>query len=164
MIHTNTLQDAVIYLCHCLQEKYKKSSQNETEFPGIKPPASESEINITDNIEFYSLLELSKDNEKRLETFQKWYEKNKVLLESHKQKRTEKIDVAVRLVGLKAYDLHEGIPDRPKRKVKDGINEDIKADTSLRLSKTNISDTSLNRYRRTVKEIINNEIDVFLLE
>ncbi|EFU7132578.1 hypothetical protein HTZ47_004642, partial [Escherichia coli] len=74
------------------------------------------------------------------------------------------IDVAVRLVGLKAYDLHEGIPDSPKRKVKDGINEDIKADTSLRLSKTNISDTSLNRYRRTVKEIINNEIDAFLLE
>ncbi len=32
LIHTNTLQDAVIYLCHCLQEKYKKSSQNETEF------------------------------------------------------------------------------------------------------------------------------------
>ncbi|MBA1029347.1 hypothetical protein H0P21_12700 [Escherichia coli] len=164
LIHTNTLQDAVIYLCHCLQKKYKKSSQNKIEFPGIKPPASESEINITDSFEFYSLLELSKDNERRLETFQKWYEKNKVLLESHKQKRTEKIDVAVRLVGLKAYDLHEGIPDSPKRKVKDGINEDIKADTSLRLPKTNISDTSLNRYRRTVKEIINNEIDAFLLE
>ncbi|MCV5960437.1 hypothetical protein OFO30_34165, partial [Escherichia coli] len=31
LIHTKTLQDAVIYLCHCLQEKYKKSSQNETE-------------------------------------------------------------------------------------------------------------------------------------
>ncbi|WP_172906058.1 hypothetical protein [Escherichia coli] len=164
LIHTNTLQDAVIYLCHCLQKEYKKSSQNEIEFPGIKPPTSESKINITNNIKFHSLLELSKDNEKRLETFQKWYEKNKVLLESHKQKRTEKIDVAVRLVGLKAYDLHEGIPDSPKRKVKDGINEDIKADTSLRLSKTNISDTSLNRYRRTVKEIINNEIDAFLLE
>lgn len=99
---------------------------------------------------------------KQLETFEKWYNANKILLVSNKKKRTEKIDVNIRLAGLKGYDLNEGIPDGQGRKIKDGVNELVKADSSLQLPQ-DISDTSLNRYRQAVQHIIKDEIDTLLI-
>lgn len=117
----------------------------------------------TDSIEFSGIRNNIINAVKRLESFEKWYETNKVLLVSNKKIRTEKIDVVVRLAGLKAYDLQEGVPEGLKWKVKDGINERIKTDTSLCLPQ-DISDTSLNRYRHAVTRIVNNEIDTLLME
>lgn len=59
--------------------------------------------------------------------------------------------------------MQEGVPEGLKWKVKDGINERIKTDTSLCLPQ-DISDTSLNRYRHAVTRIVNNEIDTLLME
>ncbi|MFW8253872.1 hypothetical protein ACOIDS_31740, partial [Klebsiella pneumoniae] len=74
----------------------------------------------------------------------------------------EKIDVNIRLAGLKGYDLNEGIPDGQGRRIKDGVNELVKADGSLQLPQ-DISDTSLNRYRQAVQHIIKDEIDTLLI-
>ncbi len=99
---------------------------------------------------------------KQLEIFEKWYNANKILLVSNKKIRTEKIDVNIRLAGLKGYDLNEGIPDGQGRRIKDGVNELVKADGSLQLPQ-DISDTSLNRYRQAVQHIIKDEIDTLLI-
>lgn len=65
-------------------------------------------MKYTDSIEFSGIRNNIINAVKRLESFEKWYETNKVLLVSNKTIRTEKIDVVVRLAGLKAYDLQEG--------------------------------------------------------
>ncbi|EFN1751903.1 hypothetical protein ABUZ04_002729 [Escherichia coli] len=163
LIRTNTLQDAAIHLSGCLQYAYLESVKHDIDYPGIAPNAEEKKMKHTDSIEFSGIRNNIINAVKRLESFEKWYETNKVLLVSNKKIRTEKIDVVVRLAGLKAYDLQEGVPDGLKWKVKDGINERIKTDTSLCLPQ-DISDTSLNRYRHAVTRIVNNEIDTLLME
>ncbi|ELE8837967.1 hypothetical protein Q2896_005135, partial [Escherichia coli] len=120
------------------------------------------EREIRKSIEFRSELNNFTNIMKQLETFEKWYNANKILLVSNKKKRTEKIDVNIRLAGLKGYDLNEGIPDGQGRKIKDGVNELVKADGSLQLPQ-DISDTSLNRYRQAVQHIIKDEIDTLLI-
>ncbi|EFA4517977.1 hypothetical protein AAG720_003392 [Escherichia coli] len=159
LIRTNTLQDAAINLAGCLQYAYRKLINHDAP----RTTKEEQEIKDTNSVEFLGIRNRTINTVKRLESFEKWYENNKVLLVSNKKIRTEKIDVVVRVAGLKAYDLQEGVPDGPKQKVKDGINERIKTDTSLCLPQ-DISDTSLNRYRHAVQRIINDEIDTLLME
>ncbi|MGT6995122.1 hypothetical protein ACRW4K_28015, partial [Escherichia coli] len=155
LIYTNTLQDAAMNLAGCLQQAYIEPLKREINYPGINIDAKEREIRKS--IEFRSELNNFTNIMKQLETFEKWYNANKILLVSNKKKRTEKIDVNIRLAGLKGYDLNEGIPDGQGRKIKDGVNELVKADGSLQLPQ-DISDTSLNRYRQAVQHIIKDEI------
>ncbi|HAX1910755.1 TPA: hypothetical protein JXS89_005323, partial [Escherichia coli] len=160
LIYTNTLQDAAMNLAGCLQQAYIEPLKREINYPGINIDAKEREIRKS--IEFRSELNNFTNIMKQLETFEKWYNANKILLVSNKKKRTEKIDVNIRLAGLKGYDLNEGIPDGQGRKIKDGVNELVKADGSLQLPQ-DISDTSLNRYRQAVQHIIKDEIDTLLI-
>ncbi|EGC2441523.1 hypothetical protein GNW37_RS26570, partial [Escherichia coli] len=160
LIYTNTLQDAAMNLAGCLQQAYIEPLKREINYPGTNIDAKEREIRKS--IEFRSELNNFTNIMKQLETFEKWYNANKILLVSNKKKRTEKIDVNIRLAGLKGYDLNEGIPDGQGRKIKDGVNELVKADGSLQLPQ-DISDTSLNRYRQTVQHIIKDEIDTLLI-
>lgn len=160
LIYTNTLQDAAMNLAGCLQQAYIEPLKREINYPGINIDAKEREIRKS--IEFRSELNNFTNIMKQLETFEKWYNANKILLVSNKKKRTEKIDVNIRLAGLKGYDLNEGIPDGQGRKIKDGVNELVKADSSLQLPQ-DISDTSLNRYRQAVQHIIKDEIDTLLI-
>ncbi|EHM9354527.1 hypothetical protein KG922_003220, partial [Escherichia coli] len=160
LIYTNTLQDAAMNLAGCLQQAYIEPLKREINYPGINIDAKEREIRKS--IEFRSELNNFTNIMKQLETFEKWYNANKILLVSNKKKRTEKIDVNIRLAGLKGYDLNEGIPDGQGRRIKDGVNELVKADGSLQLPQ-DISDTSLNRYRQAVQHIIKDEIDTLLI-
>ncbi|HBB4206990.1 TPA: hypothetical protein KAW06_002064, partial [Escherichia coli] len=160
LIYTNTLQDAAMNLADCLQQAYTEPLKMEINYPGINIDAKERKIRKS--IEFRSELNNFTNIMKQLEIFEKWYNANKILLVSNKKIRTEKIDVNIRLAGLKGYDLNEGIPDGQGRRIKDGVNELVKADGSLQLPQ-DISDTSLNRYRQAVQHIIKDEIDTLLI-
>ncbi len=146
-------------LADCLQQAYIEPLKREINYPGINIDAKERKIRKS--IEFRSELNNFTNIMKQLEIFEKWYNANKILLVSNKKIRTEKIDVNIRLAGLKGYDLNEGIPDGQGRRIKDGVNELVKADGSLQLPQ-DISDTSLNRYRQAVQHIIKDEIDTLL--
>ncbi|WP_411512183.1 hypothetical protein QM042_02710 [Escherichia coli] len=111
LIRTNTLQDAAIHLSRRLQYAYLESVKHDIDYPGIAPNAEEKKMKHTDSIEFSGIRNNIINAVKRLESFEKWYETNKVLLVSNKKIRTQTIGIVVRLSGLKAYDLQEGVPE-----------------------------------------------------
>lgn len=85
MIRTNTLQDAAIHLSGCLQYAYLESVKHDIDYPGIAPNAEEKKMKYTDSIEFSGIRNNIINAVKRLESFEKWYETNKVLLVSNKK-------------------------------------------------------------------------------
>ncbi len=156
LIYTNTLQDAAMNLADCLQQAYTEPLKMEINYPGINIDAKERKIRKS--IEFRSELNNFTNIMKQLEIFEKWYNANKILLVSNKKIRTEKIDVNIRLAGLKGYDLNEGIPDGQGRRIKDGVNELVrqmavynfhKISVTLRLTVTVKQFNTLLRMRST---------------
>ncbi|MCK3239957.1 hypothetical protein MZH03_28580, partial [Escherichia coli] len=78
LIYTNTLQDAAMNLAGCLQQAYIEPLKREINYPGTNIDAKEREIRKS--IEFRSELNNFTNIMKQLETFEKWYNANKILL------------------------------------------------------------------------------------
>lgn len=164
LIHTNTLRDATDALADGLWHFYNKAVQQMLRKKGSVPPISESERQVC-NLNSYYLTRHQGSYQKNidiLKSFEKWYEHNKILLLNHNKTRKDRVDVEVRLAGLKCYDLKMGIPDAKRMKIKDGVYELVKNDPSLHF-KSSISNISLQRYHSQVKKIIETDIDVLLL-
>lgn len=164
LIHTNTLRDATDALADGLCHFYNKAVQQMLRKKGSVPPISESERQVY-NLNSYYLTHHQGSYQKNidiLKSFEKWYEHNKILLLNHNKTRKDRVDVEVRLAGLKCYDLKMGIPDAKRMKIKDGVYELVKNDPSLHF-KSSISNISLQRYHSQVKKIIETDIDVLLL-
>ncbi|WP_287848335.1 hypothetical protein [Aeromonas sp.] len=164
LIHTNTLRDATDALADGLWRFYNKAVQQMLREKGSVPPISESERQVC-NLNNYYLTHHQGSYQKNidiLKSFEKWYEHNKILLLNHNKTRIDRVDVEVRLAGLKCYDLKMGIPDAKRMKIKDGVYELVRNDPSLHF-KISISDISLQRYHSQVKKIIETDIDVLLL-
>lgn len=165
LIHTNALHDAVDSLADYLLYIYYQPAKEMLREKDSIPQITDRERNVYSS-NSYHFANVNQNNHLKwiniLQFFEKWHENNKVLLISHKEKRTERISVVIRLAGLKFYDLKMGIPDENKMKIKDGICDLVKQDISLRFEKT-ISNVSLQRYYSQVKKIIKNDIDDLLL-
>lgn len=161
LIRTNTLHDATSSLADCLEKIYLKSLREIMVDDDTIPPITDIERQIHSSSDPIFKENNCKDTGVRISEFEEWYKKNKVLLVNPKKKRIEKIDVTVRLAGLKGYDLQMGIPDGKKMKITDNLNDNVKKDNTLRLPST-ISHVSLNRYRYAVQHIIKNECDLLL--
>ena len=162
LIQENSLYDATKVLADCLTRIYHDAAAKE--FEGEKAPVSDNERKgYSSNSWLFNTSgrHSYEENLNLIQTFEKWYQKNKVLLISPNPTRTEKISVSARLAGLKCYDLKRGIPESAGMKVKDGIYKKLKEDSDLRLPKK-ISDISLQRYHSKAKEIIALEIDNLL--
>ena len=165
LIQTNALHDAADSLADCLFRIYGKPAEIMFREKGAVPPISDTERYVYNSNSYHFNNTLQGNYQKItdiLKSFEKWYENNKVLLISHKKKRIERIDVQVRLAGLRCYDLKMGIPNGNRFKIKDGVYDLIKHDTNIRLENA-ISDVSLQRYHSQVKKIINKDIDDLLL-
>ncbi|CAM6558761.1 hypothetical protein KQ284_11970 [Klebsiella pneumoniae] len=165
LIQINALHDAADSLADCLLRIYGKSAEVMFREKGAAPPISDTEHYVYSSNSYHFKNTLQGNYLKSigiLQSFEKWHENNKVLLISHKKKRIERIDVQVRLAGLRCYDLKMGVPDGNRLKVKDGVYDLVKHDTSLRFKKS-ISDISLQRYHSQVKTIISKDIDDLLL-
>lgn len=163
LIQNNALHDAVDYLSDSLQQFYHQSVHEMCKQKGTIPKTSEQERSV----KISNLYDYQPQNQgfaqkciARLQLFEKWHENNKVVLISHKKKRTERISVEVRLAGLKCFDLKMGIPSGSGMKIKDGVYDLVK--DSLHL-KNSISNVSLQRYHSQVKKIIKEDIDVLVL-
>lgn len=165
LIHTNTLHDAADSLADCLLHIYNQPAAEMLREKVLIPQITDQERHVYSS-NSYHFTNVNQGNYLKwvdiLIFFEKWYENNKVLLISLQKKRTERINVVIRLAGLKFYDLKMGIPDDDGMKIKDGIHDRVRQDTSLRFEKT-ISDVSLQRYYTQVKKIIKNDIDDLLL-
>lgn len=165
LIQTNALHDAADSLADCLLRIYGQPAEVMFREKGAAPPISDTERQVY-NFNSYHLYSTLQGNYQKsigiVQSFEKWHENNKALLISHKKTRIERIDVQVRLAGLRCYDLKMGIPDGNRLKVKDGVYDLVKHDTSLRFENS-ISDISLQRYHSQVKKIINKDIDGLLL-
>ncbi|MEQ4510157.1 MAG: hypothetical protein ABN480_06085 [Dickeya sp.] len=165
LIQTNALHDATDSLADCLLRIYDQPAEEMLREKDSIQQISDRERRVY-NSNSYHFGNTYQGNYQKwkdiLQFFEKWYENNKVLLISHKEKRTERISVVVRLAGLKCYDLKMGIPDGKGMKIKDGVHDLVKQDTSLRFEKP-ISNVSLQRYYSQVKKIIENDIDALLL-
>lgn len=165
LIQTNALHDAVDSLADCLLRIYGKPAEVMFREKGTAPPISDTERYVYNSNSYHFNNTLQGNYQKIigiLQSFEKWHENNKVLLISHKKKRIERIDVQVRLAGLRCYDLKMGVPDGNRLKIKDGIYDLVKNDASLRFENS-ISDVSLQRYHSQVKKIIDKDIDDLLL-
>jgi len=164
LIQTNTLHDASDSLADCLLHIYDQPADQMRRQKGTIPQISDRERHVysSNSYHFYSA---SQGNHQKnidiVQSFEKWYENNKVLLISYKKTRTERVGVEVRLAGLKCYDLKMGIPECNRMKIKDGVYDLVNQDTSLRFEKS-ISDVSLQRYHSQVKRIIEKDIDDLL--
>ncbi|EPB6518433.1 hypothetical protein ACRRA1_001354 [Vibrio parahaemolyticus] len=164
LIQTNALHDAADSLADCLLQIYNQPAEEMCREDGAIPQVSYKERHVYNSYtnHFYNA---SQGNAQKcigiLQFFEKWHEHNKVLLISQKKKRTERISVEVRLAGLKCYDLKMGVPDGKGMKIKDGVYDLVKQDTSLRFENS-ISDVSLQRYHSHVKKIIEKDIDALL--
>ncbi|EOI1366797.1 hypothetical protein ACMGN5_000092 [Serratia marcescens] len=165
LIQTNALHDAADSLADCLLRIYGKPAEVMFREKGIAPPISDTELYVYNSNSYHFNNTLHGNYQKIigiLQSFEKWHENNKVLLISHKKKRIERVDVQVRLAGLRCYDLKMGIPSGNRLKVKDGVYDLVKHDTSIRFENS-ISDVSLQRYHSQVKKIINKDIDDLIL-
>ncbi|MFW9764901.1 hypothetical protein V3H19_10940 [Vibrio parahaemolyticus] len=164
LIQTNALHDAADSLADRLLQIYNQPAEDMHKDKGSIPHISEQEREVN-NSNLSHVYNASQGNAQKcigiLQFFEKWHEHNKVLLISHKKKRTERISVEVRLAGLKCYDLKMGVPDGKGMKIKDGVYDLVKQDTSLRFENS-ISDVSLQRYHSHVKKIIEKDIDALL--
>lgn len=165
LIQTNALHDAADTLADCLLHIYNQPAEEMRREKNVIPKISDRErhVHISNSYKFSNA---NQGNYQKyiaiLKFFEKWHETNKVLLISHKKKRTERISVEVRLAGLKCYDMKMGIPDGYGMKIKDGVYDLVKQDSSLRFENS-ISDVSLQRYYSQVKKIIERDIDALLL-
>lgn len=165
LIQTNALHDAADSLADCLLRIYDQPAEQMRREKDFIPQISDRERHVysSNSYHFYNAPQgNNQKNRDTLQSFEKWYEKNKVLLISHKKTRTERIGVEVRLAGLKCYDLKMGIPECKRMKIKDGIYDLVNQDSSLRFEKS-ISYVSLQRYHSQVKKIIEKDIDTLLL-
>lgn len=165
LIQTNSLHDAADSLANCLLRIYNQPAEQMRREKGIIPPISDEELCVYNSNEYYFGNGSQGNYQKWVDTllfFEKWYEANKVLLISQKEKRTERISVVTRLAGLKYYDLKMGIPSGKGMKIKDGVYDLVKQDTTLRFEGT-ISNVSLQRYYSQVKKIIEADVDALLL-
>ncbi|MFV8905838.1 hypothetical protein [Serratia fonticola] len=166
LIQTNTLYDATTTLADCLLHIYRDPAEQGLKDKDATPPITDKECKVYHSNSWVfpgSNRRSREDNIFIIQSLEQWYEKNKVLLVSASEKRTEKISVAVRLAGLRCYDLKMGIPEGKKMRIKDGVYDEVKTDSSLRFP-TPISDVSLQRYHTKVKSIIATEIDPLLQE
>jgi len=164
LIQTNTLYDATATLADRLVYIYQEAAAQGAKDKDIPPEITERECEVHDSNSWKFPGSTRRSSEEKVgivKSFENWYENNKVLLISAKDKRIEKISVAVRLAGLKCYDLKMGIPDGNRMRIKDGVYSKMKNDSSLRLP-VPISDISLQRYHSKVKAIITSEIDLVL--
>ncbi|HGN1205859.1 TPA: hypothetical protein ACKRPP_001289 [Proteus mirabilis] len=165
LIHTNALHDAADSLANCLLRIYNQPATEMLREKDLIPQITDQERHVYSS-NSYHFTSVNQGNYQKwidiLIFFEKWYENNKVLLISHQKKRTERVNVVIRLAGLKFYDLKMGIPDNDGMKIKDGIHDRVRQDTSLRFKKA-ISNVSLQRYYSQVKKIIKNDIDDLLL-
>ncbi|EFV42486.2 hypothetical protein HMPREF0864_00815 [Enterobacteriaceae bacterium 9_2_54FAA] len=166
LIQSATLYDAADSLADCLMRIYRVPAEQMIRNKGIVPAVTDSECEVksSDNWLFNTI---SQGNYQKkidsLHSFEKWHVKNKTLLISRKNKRTERVNVEVRLAGLKSYDLYMGIPDGNRIKIKDGVYDLVKNDPSLRVEST-LSNVSLQRYHSQVRKIIEKDIDNLLLQ
>lgn len=164
LIQTNTLYDATITLADCLLHIYKEPAEQGLKDKDITPSITAKECNVYSSNSWIfpdSNRRSREDNINIIQSFENWYEKNKVLLVSTSEKRTEKISAAVRLAGLQCYDLKMGIPEGNRMRIKDGVYDKVKTDSSMRCLAP-VSDISLQRYHTKVKSIIAAEIDSLL--
>lgn len=154
LIHTNALHDAADSLADCLLRIYDQPAEEMLREKDSIPQITDRERHVYSS-NSYHFGNANQGNYPKwidiLKFFEKWHENNKVLLISHKKKRTERISVVIRLAGLKFYDLKMGIPDDDGMKIKDGVHDLVKQDTSLRFEKA-ISNVSLQRYYSQVKK------------
>ncbi|MCL6381553.1 hypothetical protein [Pectobacterium parmentieri] len=165
LIQTNALHHAADFLADCLLSIYYQPAEQMRREKGAIPQISNRERHVynSNSYHFYNAPQGNyQKNRDILQSFEKWHENNKALLISHKKTRTERVGVAVRLAGLKCYDLKMGIPDGNRMKIKDGVYDLVKQNTSLRFENS-ISDVSLQRYHSQVKKIIEKDIDALLL-
>ncbi len=165
LIQTYALHDAADSLADCLLRIYGQPAEVMFKDKGAVPAVSDAERQVY-NSNSYHFYTIHQGNFQKsigiLQSFEKWHENNKSLLISHKKTRIERVDVQVRLAGLRCYDLKMGIPDGNRLKVKDGIYDLVKNDSRLRFENS-ISDVSLQRYHSQVKRIIDKDIDDLLL-
>ncbi|CAI1688919.1 hypothetical protein [Serratia proteamaculans] len=166
LIQTNTLYDATVTLADCLLHIYKEPAEQGLKDKDTTPPITEKERNVYNSNSWVfpgSNRRSREENASIIQSFEHWYNKNKVLLVTAREKRTEKISVAVRLAGLKCYDLKMGIPEGNKMRIKDGVYGEVKKDSGLRFHAP-VSDVSLQRYHTKVKRINTVEIDLLIQE
>ncbi|EOG2428811.1 hypothetical protein ACK8Q8_002752 [Proteus mirabilis] len=166
LIQNNALYDATNILADRLWHIYQESATKRSNNKDGHLPVSDEErkVHKSDDWKFGG------KNSRReyeviysIESFEDWYQNNNVLFINSKTKRIEKISVEERLAGLKCYDLKMGIPSKHKMKVKDGIYDEVRADSNL-YSISSMSDITLQRYHSKVKNIITKEIDLLLQE
>lgn len=166
LIQTHTLYDAALSLADCLLDVYQEPAKQGLIDKDDEPSLTDRErkVHISNDWSFLSSNWRSRENSiSIIQLFERWYEKNKVLLISAKKKRTEKASVVMRLAGLRCYDLKMGIPEGNKIKIKDGVYDRVKKDMGLHFS-FDISNISLQRYHSKVKSIITIEIDQLIEE
>lgn len=154
LIRRNGLFDATAALADRLMQIYQPATEKN----------SDVLRNISEEENGHSLSFTGKDTVIRqraaqyLAEFERWYQHNKTLFRSPKDKRNEKVNVATWLAGLKCYDLKKGIPDGEKLKLKPSGYEQVRSDKHLQQSAGN-SDISLQRYHSKVKSVIDKSID-----
>lgn len=164
LIQSNTLYDAVLTLADRLLHIYRPQAEQALQNKDNVASLTENEQKIHNSNSFLfpeSNRRSYEENVGKVQIFEAWYQRNKVLLISKNIKRTEKITVAERIAGLKSYDLKMGIPYGSKMKVKDGVYDTAKNYSFVRLP-DKLSKISLQRYHSKAKAIINTEIDTLL--
>lgn len=164
LIQTHALHDATDSLADYLQRIYREPAGEMLKDMGTIPPVSDRERQVysSNSYHFYNTLQSNYQKCRDvLKSFEKWHENNKELLINQKKTRIERVDVQVRLAGLKCFDLKVGIPDGNSMKVKDGVYDLVKQDANLHFENS-ISNVSLQRYHSQVKKIIETDIDSLL--
>ncbi|WP_224558061.1 hypothetical protein [Pectobacterium versatile] len=166
LIQSATLYDAADSLADCLMSIYRCPAEQMLRNKGAIPAVTDTECEVKSSDDWLFNTTYQGNFLKiihSLQSFEEWHEKNKTLLISRKNTRTERVSVEVRQAGLKSYDLYMGIPDGNKIKIKDGVYDLVKKDPTLRIEDT-ISNVSLQRYHSQVRKIIEKDIDSLLLQ
>ncbi|MGX9308632.1 hypothetical protein [Pantoea ananatis] len=166
LIQSATLYDAADSLADCLMRIYRLPADQMLKNKGIIPAVADSECEIKSSDSWLFNTTSQGNYQKKIDSlhaFEKWHEKNKTLLISRKNKRTERVNVEVRQAGLKSYDLYMGIPEGNRVKIKDGVYDLVKNDPSFRVQ-SRLSNVSLQRYHSQVRKIIEKDIDNLLLQ
>lgn len=155
LIRKNGLADAAGVLAECLAGFYHQAAFAPDKLSHQSPSKQEEEGTNTHR---FADRQVRRDRAAfYLSEFAGWHQYNKALFKNQHIKRTEKVNVGSWLVGLKCYDLKNGIPDGNRQKLS-AIYPLIRADNSLPET-GGTSDISLQRHHTKVKDAIHNQID-----
>lgn len=158
LIRKNGLNDAMLHLSKKISEVYGDNANTEYVDDSFQISKDEKNEHEVSSRELYShdgvLLGTYL---KYLCQFSEWYDTNKVLF-SYNLKRKDKININTWFLGLKCYDLKNGIPNKKKLKLKEDIYDQLRIDTEL-CGGQSYSNISFQRYHIRVKDIINENID-----